>query len=78
MIANPVNRGYAAAVNQALAAAGADFAAAAQPRRATISGSYADVLAAFRDPRVGAVVPGCSMRTGRCSRTASARRGRST
>src|SRR4029077_11891646 len=57
LIANPVNRGYAAAVHQALAASRADLALLLNPDVRTISGSYADVLAAFRDPRVAAVVP---------------------
>ena len=57
VIANPVNRGYAAAVNQALAASAADLALLLNPDVLTISGSYADVLAAFREPRVAAVVP---------------------
>jgi GT2 family glycosyltransferase len=57
LIANPVNRGYAAAVNQALAAGGADVVLLINPDVRAISGSYADVLTAFRDARVAAVVP---------------------
>jgi GT2 family glycosyltransferase len=57
LIANPVNRGYAAAVNQALAVSRADVALLLNPDVRAIAGSYADVLAAFREPRVAAVVP---------------------
>jgi GT2 family glycosyltransferase len=56
VIANPVNRGYAAAVNQAVALADADLVLLINPDVRSVSGSYADVLGAFRDPRVGAVV----------------------
>ncbi len=56
VIENPVNRGYAAAVNQAFAVADADFVLLINPDVRHVSGSFADVLAAFRDPRVGAVV----------------------
>jgi GT2 family glycosyltransferase len=57
LIANPVNRGYAAAVNQGLAVSHADLALLLNPDVQAISGSYADVVAAFREGRVGAVVP---------------------
>jgi N-acetylglucosaminyl-diphospho-decaprenol L-rhamnosyltransferase len=56
VIANAVNRGYAAAVNQALAVADADFVLLINPDVRYVSGSYADVLDAFRHSRVGAVV----------------------
>jgi GT2 family glycosyltransferase len=56
VIANPVNRGYAAAVNQAVAVADADFVLLINPDVQSVTGSYKDVLAAFRHPRVGAVV----------------------
>ena len=56
MITNPVNRGYAAAVNQALAVGDADFVLLVNPDVQYVSGSYTDVLDAFRHPRVGAVV----------------------
>jgi GT2 family glycosyltransferase len=57
VIANPANLGYAAAVNQALVAGGADVVLLINPDVRAVSGSCADVLAAFRDPRVAAVVP---------------------
>jgi GT2 family glycosyltransferase len=57
MISNPVNRGYAAAVNQAVAIARADVVLLINPDVHAVSGSYADVVDAFREPRVGAVVP---------------------
>ena len=44
VIANPVNRGYAAAVNQALAVADANFVLLINPDVRNVSGSYADVL----------------------------------
>lgn len=56
VVANPVNRGYAAAVNQAVAVADADLLLLLNPDIGSVSGSYLDVLDAFRDPRVGAVV----------------------
>ena len=56
VITNPVNRGYAAAVNQALANARADVVLLLNPDVERISGRYADVVDAFRDPRVAAVV----------------------
>lgn len=56
VVTNPVNRGYAAAVNQAVAVAGADLLLLINPDIACIDGTYADVLDAFREPRVGAVV----------------------
>jgi GT2 family glycosyltransferase len=56
VVANPVNRGYAAAVNQALAVAEADLLLLLNPDIRWVYGSYVDVLNAFRDPRVGAVV----------------------
>ena len=56
IIENPVNRGYAAAVNQAVDVADSDFLLLLNPDVGRISGSYAQVLDAFRDDRVGAVV----------------------
>jgi GT2 family glycosyltransferase len=56
VISNPVNRGYAAAVNQAVALADADVMLLINPDVRSLSGSYTDVLDTFRDPRVGAVV----------------------
>jgi hypothetical protein len=56
LIGNPVNRGYAAAVNQAVGVADADFLLLINPDVRSVSGSYASVLDAFRDQRVGAVV----------------------
>jgi N-acetylglucosaminyl-diphospho-decaprenol L-rhamnosyltransferase len=56
VITNAANRGYAAAVNQAVAVAESEFVLLLNPDVRGISGRYADVLEAFRDPRVGAVV----------------------
>jgi GT2 family glycosyltransferase len=56
VIANAINRGYAAAINQAVTAADSDFLLLINPDVQSVSGSYADVLAAFSDSRVGAVV----------------------
>lgn len=56
VIRNPVNRGYAAAVNQAVAVAGADVVLLMNPDVQDIAGSYADVAGVFRDSRVAAVV----------------------
>jgi GT2 family glycosyltransferase len=56
VIANSVNRGYAAAVNQAVTVAESDFVVLINPDVQCISGSYVDVLEAFHDSRVGAVV----------------------
>jgi GT2 family glycosyltransferase len=56
VLANPVNRGYAAAVNQGVAVAGAELLLLLNPDIGCISGSWVDVLNAFQDPRVGAVV----------------------
>ena len=56
VIENPANRGYAAAINQAVAVADADFLLLVNPDVGRISGSYADILDAFGDHRVGAVV----------------------
>jgi N-acetylglucosaminyl-diphospho-decaprenol L-rhamnosyltransferase len=57
VITNRENRGYAAAVNQALAVASADTVLLLNPDVQRISGSYRDVVDAFGDPRVAAVVP---------------------
>lgn len=56
VIANPVNRGYAAAINQAFGVADADVVLLINPDIRDIYGSYRDVVDAFRDPHVGAVV----------------------
>jgi GT2 family glycosyltransferase len=56
VIENPVNRGYAAAVNQAILARDAELVLLINPDVRELSGSYADVVEAFRDPLVGAVV----------------------
>ena len=56
VIENRVNRGYAAAINQAVTVADADFLLLINPDVGRISGSYADMLDAFRNHRVGAVV----------------------
>jgi N-acetylglucosaminyl-diphospho-decaprenol L-rhamnosyltransferase len=55
VIENSVNHGYAAAVNQALVECDAELVLLINPDVEGLSGSYADVLEAFRDPRVGAV-----------------------
>lgn len=57
VIENPVNRGYAAAVNQAVRVAQADLLLLINPDVMRVSGRYEDVLSAFGDARVGAVVP---------------------
>jgi len=56
VIQNAVNRGYAAAVNRAVAVADAELLLLVNPDVECITGSYADVLDAFRRPHVGAVV----------------------
>jgi GT2 family glycosyltransferase len=56
VIVNQVNRGYAAAVNQGFTVADADFVLLINPDVRQVSGSFEDVLGAFGDPRVGAVV----------------------
>jgi GT2 family glycosyltransferase len=56
VIENTVNRGYAAAVNQAITTSEAELLLLINPDVSCISGSYRDVLAAFDEPRVGAVV----------------------
>ena len=55
VITNPVNRGFAAAVNQAFAVAEADVVFLLNPDVQRISGSYAEVADGFRDRRVAAV-----------------------
>jgi GT2 family glycosyltransferase len=56
IIANVSNRGYAAAVNQAFEISEAEFVLLVNPDVRRISGSFDDVLGAFGDPSVGAVV----------------------
>ena len=53
VIENPVNRGYAAAVNQAFMAGDAEFVLLINPDVQGLSGSYAAVLEAFRHPARG-------------------------
>jgi N-acetylglucosaminyl-diphospho-decaprenol L-rhamnosyltransferase len=55
VLTNSTNRGFAAAVNQAIAVTDADIVFLLNPDVEHISGSYADVTAAFRDRRVAAV-----------------------
>lgn len=55
VIANPANRGFAAAVNQAVAAGDGDIVFLVNPDVQSISGSVTDIVEAFRDHRVGAV-----------------------
>lgn len=55
VLANRTNRGFAAAVNRALAVSRADVVLLLNPDVGSISGAYADVEAAFADPRVAAV-----------------------
>jgi GT2 family glycosyltransferase len=57
IIVNRRNRGYAAAVNQAIAVADADIVLLLNPDVEGVSGRLTDIVAAFADPRVGAVVP---------------------
>jgi GT2 family glycosyltransferase len=56
IIVNSRNRGYAAAVNQALDAGERELVLLINPDVRKISGSFGDVVDAFREPRVGAVV----------------------
>jgi Glycosyl transferase family 2 len=55
IITNWANRGFAAGVNEAVAVAEADIVSLLNPDVQCFSGSYADVAAAFREPRVAAV-----------------------
>ena len=55
VIANPVNRGFATAVNQAIAAGKGEIVVLVNPDVQEISGTSTDVMSAFRDARVGAV-----------------------
>ncbi len=57
IISNRRNRGYAAAVNQAVARSRAELVLLLNPDIEALTGSVADVAAAFADPRVAAVVP---------------------
>jgi GT2 family glycosyltransferase len=54
VLANRTNRGFAAAVNRAVALSAAEVVLLLNPDVEAISGSYADVGAAFADPRVAA------------------------
>jgi GT2 family glycosyltransferase len=56
IITNSTNRGYAAAVNQGVAMGSADTVLLLNPDVLQISGRYTDVLEAFREPDVAAVV----------------------
>jgi GT2 family glycosyltransferase len=55
VISNPVNRGFAAAVNQGVAAGEADTLLLLNPDVDRITGSHADAVRAFGEARVGAV-----------------------
>lgn len=55
VISNPVNRGYAAAVNQGVAAGDGDTLLLLNPDVDRITGSHDDALRAFADPRVAVV-----------------------
>jgi GT2 family glycosyltransferase len=55
VLANRTNRGFAAAVNRAIAVSRADVVLLLNPDVEAISGDYANVAAAFADPRVAAV-----------------------
>jgi hypothetical protein len=57
VIENRTNRGYAAAVNQGVAASQADVVLLLNPDVERITGGLDDILAAFADPRIAAVVP---------------------
>jgi hypothetical protein len=57
LIQNRRNRGYGAAVNQAVAVARAEHVLQLNPDVEALTGSLATVAAAFADPRVAAVVP---------------------
>ena len=56
IITNSTNRGYAAAVNQGVAIGSADTVLLLNPDVLRISGRHADVLEAFHEPDVAAVV----------------------
>jgi GT2 family glycosyltransferase len=56
IIENESNLGFAAAANQAFEAGEREFALVLNPDVRSISGTYDDVLGAFREPSVGAVV----------------------
>lgn len=56
IITNATNRGYAAAVNQGIASGSADTVLLLNPDVLRLSGRHADVLEAFREPDVAAVV----------------------
>lgn len=57
VIANPTNRGFAAAVNQAFEAGAAELVLLANPDVLAVRGDFAAVEAEFeRDPRLGALV----------------------
>jgi GT2 family glycosyltransferase len=55
VISNPVNRGYAAAVNQGVAAGVGDILLLLNPDVDRVTGSHDDAVRAFADPRVAAV-----------------------
>jgi N-acetylglucosaminyl-diphospho-decaprenol L-rhamnosyltransferase len=57
IIVNRRNRGYAAAVNRGVAVSQAEIVLLINPDVRQVLGSMTDVVAAFADPRVGAVVP---------------------
>jgi hypothetical protein len=55
VLVNRTNRGFAAAVNRAIAVSTADVVLLLNPDIERIAGDYTDVAAAFADPRVAAV-----------------------
>lgn len=55
VISNPVNRGFAAAVNQGVAAGDGDTLLLLNPDVDRVTGSHADAVSAFEDPRVATV-----------------------
>jgi GT2 family glycosyltransferase len=69
VITNPGNRGYAAAVNQAMAVAHADTVLLLNPDVQRITGGATKIAHALRDPRIAAVVPRLVSRDGSLQRS---------
>ena len=69
VISNPVNRGYAAAVNQGVAAGDGDTLLLLNPDVDRVTGGHDDAVRAFADPRVQPWPRGCATPTARCSRS---------
>ncbi len=69
VITNPTNRGYAAAVNQAMAVAHADTVLLLNPDVQRITGGATKIAHALRDPRIAAVVPRLVSRDGSLQRS---------